>query len=449
MTLGLRARGAIAFALLALLVSVVLAVSTYQIARTYLLEQREALVVRQAGINARAVNAALDSAELDTSTLLAGLPTSSKSYGIVRLGREWITGSLPADGHEIPATLVAAAANGEAVKQRVRIDGTPAMVVGIPLTRASGTYFEVAPLDELERTLSVIRNSLVAGAIATALFGALVGLYASRRVLRPLDEFSDAADAVRRGRFDTRLAVERDPDLAGFGAAFNEMAESLQHRTERDARFASDVSHELRNPLTALTAAVHVLEKRADEKTRPVVQVLRAQVERFSRLVLDLLELSRLDSDPAQLVVERIVPSAYFRTVLTDLGAPSDAVEVSDDVPDCMYIDKRRVERVLANLVDNAQHHGGGVTRVVVSSAGTGVQIAVEDCGRGIPESERQAVFDRFHRGALQPDDSQGSGLGLAIASEHCRALGGSIHLETSSCGGSCFVATFPIGEPV
>jgi two-component system sensor histidine kinase MtrB len=448
MTLGLRARGAIAFALLALLVSVVLAVSTYQIARAYLVQQRDALVVRQAGLNARAVNAGLDSVEPDTTTLLASLPNTGDSYGVVRLDDQWISGSLPADGDDIPSELVEAAMRGEAVKQRVSIDGVPTMIVGVPLTRASGAYFEVEPLRELDRTLSVIRWSLVAAAAAATILGALVGLYASRRVLRPLREFTGAADKVRRGRFDTRLAVEKDPDLAPIGDAFNEMAASLQHRTERDARFASDVSHELRNPLTALTAAVDVLEKRVDDRTRPVVQVLRAQVDRFSRLVLDLLELSRLDSEPAQVEVQRVSPAAFFPALLTDLGVPTSAIENGEVLPASLYVDKRRVERVLANLVHNAELHGGGVVRVRISPAGSGVQVAVDDCGPGIPLSERDAIFDRFHRGAQQSSESQGTGLGLAIAVEHCRTLGGSLSVETSPCGGARFIALIPTGAP-
>lgn len=424
-----------------------LAVGTYQIARTYLLQQRDALVVRQAGLNARAVNAAPDGTHEDLSSILANRPTSSRSYGVVRLDGEWIASAVPADGYDVPPELVKAALNGEAVKQRLRINGTPTMIVGIPLTRASGAYFEVAPLNELQRTLSVIMWSLAAGAGVAAVLGALVGLYASRRVLRPLRQFSDAADEVRRGRFDTRVSVENDPDLAGIGDAFNEMAESLQSRTERDARFASDVSHELRNPLTALSAAVDVVGRRADEQTRPAVNVLRDQVDHFNRLLLDLLELSRLDSGASPLDPEDVAPRAYFPAILSSLGVGESVIEISDDVPNLMRLDKRRVERVLVNLIDNAEKHGRGVSRVQIQRAGaTGVAIAIEDCGPGVPVAERRAVFDRFHRGARQPADRQGSGLGLAIVAEHCRAHRGTVRVEDSPSGGARFVAVFSDG---
>ena len=447
MKLGLRARGAIAFALLALLVSVALALTTYYVARSYLVDQRESLVVRQAGLNARAVNAALESAPGDASNVLGGLPSSSGSYGVARLNGEWVSGSVPADGHEIPADLVANAIDGRAVKQRISVDGVPTMVVGIPLTRANGAYFEVAPLNELQRTLSVLRWSLVGGAALTVVFGALVGLYASRRVLRPLREFSDAADAVRRGHLDTRIAVEQDPDLAGIGAAFNEMAAALEQRTERDARFASDVSHELRNPLTAMSAAVDVIERRVDGNTQPAVEVLRTKVDQFSQLLIDLLELSRLDSGPPELVLESVEVRDYFLALLRNLGVSEGILEIRSDVPDVMTLDKRRVERVLNNLVDNANSHGDGVSAVQLSRGADGALVlVVEDHGPGIPEHEASAVFDRFHRGARQPTGHQGSGLGLAIVAEQCRAHGGSIRLESRRTGGARFLATFADG---
>ncbi len=443
MRLGLRVRGAIVFALLAFLVSVALATLTYQIARTYLLDQRQDLVVRQAGLNARAVNALLGTPDADLSAVLASLPSTSGSHGVARVGTEWFSGSLPADGQGIPEDVVAETDNGRAAFKRVNINGTPTMVVGVPLTRSSISYFEVAPLGELQRTLSVLAWSLTAAAACTVVLGAALGLYASRRVLRPLREFSYAAEKVGSGRLDTRLRVVGDPDLAAFGAAFNDMAEALEQRTERDARFASDVSHEFRNPLTALSAAVDVLDARADDRARPAVDVVRAQVTHFRGLVLDLLELSRLGSERRELRLVDVDPTQYVAATVEQIAGPEIQVTVDPDLPQNMRLDTRRVERVLANLLDNAQWHGGGATGVQVSRCGDALQIAVEDEGPGVPHAERELIFDRFHRGSRQPDASPGSGLGLAIVAEHCRAHGGAARVEDRPGGGARFVALF------
>ncbi len=446
MKLGLRARGAIAFALLAFLLSGALATLTYQIARAYLLDQRQALVVRQAGLNARALNAGLTALHPDVSALLASLPSASGSHGIARVDGRWYSSSLPAEAQIVPQDVIDATVAGHAVKQRVTINRTPTMVVGVPLTRAAGEYFEIAPLGELRRTLAVLGWSLTAAAAFTAVVGALLGVYASRRILRPLREFSHAAEEVGKGHLDTRLSVAGDPDLAAFGAAFNEMAAALEHRTERDARFASDVSHELRNPLTALTAAVDVLDARANDPARPAVDVVRAQVAHFRQLVLDLLELSRLDSGRAELELVDVDPRRYVPATVERVVGHIVPVDVADDVPARVRLDKRRVDRVLVNLLDNAERHGGGVTRVGITAGRDTFEVAVEDAGPGVPERERAMVFDRFHRGAHKGDPDKGAGLGLAIVAEHCRSHGGGARVEERPGGGARFVAVFRTG---
>jgi two-component system, OmpR family, sensor histidine kinase MtrB len=292
----------------------------------------------------------------------------------------------------------------------------------------------------LQRTLSVLGWSLFAGAAFTTAVGALLGLYASRRVLLPLREFSHAAEEVGRGHLQTRLSVGKDPDLAAFCDAFNEMAEALEHRTERDARFASDVSHELRNPLTALTAAVDVLGNRADERTRSAVEIVRSQVVHFQQLVLDLLELSRLDAGQTELRIVEIDPRKYFPSAVnTNVGEAE--VVVDDSVPRLLYLDQRRVAQILTNLLDNANRHGGGVTRVEITATGSALQIAVEDDGPGVPDHERSLIFDRFRRGSRFGETTRGSGLGLAIVAEHCRAHGGEARMEQRGGGGARFVA--------
>jgi signal transduction histidine kinase len=445
MNIGLRARIAIALALLALLLSTVMAALTYTVARSYLINQREALVVRQAGLNARAMNAALSSPDDNISELLASLPSSSGSHGLARVAGRWYSSSVPLERQDLPPRLVDAAA-GRPVSQRVALNGTPAIVVGIPLNRATGQYFEVAPLNELERTLTVLGGSLAAAAVATAIIGALVGLYASRRVVRPLRAFSDAAGAIERGRLDTRLAVAADPDLAAFGAAFNDMAEALEQRSERDARFASDVSHELRNPLTALSTAVDVLEARADERTRPAIVVIRDQVDHFRTLVLDLLELARLDASGVMLDTEAVDVRSYIPRVLDENGGAHIAVTFGSEVPARVVLDPRRVERVLANLIDNARRYADGVTHVRVDYEGSMLRLAVEDNGQGVPAGQERAIFDRFHR-VRTSDTRTGSGLGLSIVAEHCRAHGGRAWVESREEGGSRFVATFGAPE--
>jgi signal transduction histidine kinase len=113
----------------------------------------------------------------------------------------------------------------------------------------------------------------------------------------------------------------------------------------------------------------------------------------------------------------------------------------SSDLDDSVTIDRRRVERILLNLLENARDHGGGATRVALSCIDDHFVLSVEDSGQGIALSERTRIFERFARGTAARL-STGSGLGLAIVQEHARSLGGSAHVENSSTGGAKFVVT-------
>ena len=162
------------------------------------------------------------------------------------------------------------------------------------------------------------------------------------------------------------------------------MASNLEERIDRDGRFASDVSHELRSPLMTLSASIEVLASRRDDmpdaSARSAVDLLVADVGRFKQLVEDLLEISRFDAGAARLelsevrldeLVTQAVGWSSERSVPVDLDPTLSGVVVRAD--------KRRLVRVIANLIDNAQKYGGGATRVELRKVPDGVRIAVED----------------------------------------------------------------------
>ena len=142
-------------------------------------------------------------------------------------------------------------------------------------------YFEAFPLAETTSTLTAILTALLLGALGTVVLATLFGLATSRRLLRPLSQVADAAADIASGGLDTRLATESDPDLDRLAGSFNDMADAVQARIEREARFASDVSHELRSPITALTAAVEVLDGRRDDIPERTQQALDVVVDQY------------------------------------------------------------------------------------------------------------------------------------------------------------------------
>jgi signal transduction histidine kinase len=228
------------------------------------------------------------------------------------------------------------------------------------------------------------------------------------------------------------------------------MADRLQERVEREVRFSADVNHELRSPLTTLAASLSVLEARRDElpdRAKRALDLLSAEVRRFRRLVDDLLEISRLDAGLGEVTDDEVALGALVQNTVAATGI-AVPVSIDGDLAERrVLIDKVRFERIVANLLENARHYAGGATRLAIDAEGDWGSFAVEDEGPGIPESERDRIFERFSRGssAKRRGAGEGTGLGLAIVSEHARALGGRVFVESNNGRGSRFVVELPL----
>jgi signal transduction histidine kinase len=291
-------------------------------------------------------------------------------------------------------------------------------------------------------TLSSIRLSLILGTIITTTLGVAAGSFAARRAVRPVGVAAQAAKAIAGGRLDTRLELTEDPDLSALATSFNDMASALERRIERDARFASDVSHELRSPLMTLSASLEVMEARRDEmpeRAQSALDLLKSDVVRFQGLVEDLLEISRFDAGAVRLHSEELLVAEFVRQAVRISSLPDTPVDVSER-SELVLIngDRRRLARVVANLIDNARIHGDGLPEVSIRIVDaddqpvTKVRIAVEDHGAGVPENERPLIFERFARGGVagRRAGNDGAGLGLSLVDEHVRMHGGRVWVE-------------------
>jgi len=331
---------------------------------------------------------------------------------------------------------------------RVQVGNELNIVVGHPLP-GNAAYFEFFSLDEVSDTLRSVRLSLVLGAVITTALGVLAGQFAARRAVRPVGVAAQAAKAIAGGRLDTRLEPTEDPDLSVLANSFNDMAAALQTRIERDARFASDVSHELRSPITALSAAVELLDGRREElpeRSQQALDVVVAQVRRFDQMVIDLLELSRIDAGTTELHREPVDPYELTSRVAHRYGFGDVSIDVDAKLPSPVLVDKLRFERILANLLENAREHAGGPTRITAEPYGRkGMLLGVEDAGPGVARSERARIFERFARGSAARHRI-GTGLGLALVAEHATAQGGEAWVEDRHGGGARFVVRLPTG---
>jgi two-component system, OmpR family, sensor histidine kinase MtrB len=441
-TVGLRRRILLIFTLGSLALSAFLAITTYGLVRSNLAAQRDSASLQAAYTHAQVVQSALRGQPETADPASAQLTALGVQRPVIRYNDAWSAGIGRFSPDAIPQELRDRVIEDlEPSRMIADVGGDTALVIGIPL-EGLGAYFEFFDLDEDERTLrNVALSLLLAGGITTAL-GVLLGVFAARRAVRPVADAAQAAKAIAGGHLETRLPPSGDPDLGVLASSFNDMAAALQVRIERDARFASDVSHELRSPLMTLSASVEVLEARRDElpeRARSALDLLSSDVSRFQGLVEDLLEISRFDAGAIRLHLEDLHVAQFVRHAVAASAAPNTPVTATERAERAVIRgDRRRLARVIANLIDNALAYGDGELGVTITDANlpdeplTHIQIGVEDHGPGVPVEERALIFERFARGvtARSRTGTEGAGLGLALVDEHVRIHGGRVWVE-------------------
>jgi two-component system, OmpR family, sensor histidine kinase MtrB len=465
--LGLRRRLLLILSLGSMGLSMFLAITTYGLTRSNVVTQRDEASVDATRRNAQLVTSSLRGNPPNIQDALDAL----RGFGVqrpliwYRPSQDWYGGSGRFQASALPEELVQRVVT-DAIPARMILDvaGETNLVVGWPLPDV-GAYFEFFTMADINSTLGSVRLALALASVITTGLGVMVGIFAAQRSVRPLGAAAQAAKSFASGRLDTRLEVTEDPDLSVLADSFNEMAAALQQRVERDARFASDVSHELRSPLMTLSASVEVMEARRDEmpeRARAALDLLSSDVTRFKGLVEDLLEISRFDAGAVRLHLEELLVAEFVRQAVAISSVPTARMTTTQRSENLLIEgDRRRLARVIANLLDNARIHGamadsGEVTisvQEILDPEGSvsRVQIAVEDHGSGVPAEERSVIFARFARGgsAGRRSSSDGAGLGLALVDEHIRLHGGRVWVEDRLDGeaGARFVIELPAQE--
>ncbi|MGI5503300.1 ATP-binding protein [Lentzea sp. CA-135723] len=370
------------------------------------------------------------------------------------------------DPSVITGELRSLVSSGRVGWQRVSYAGAVWLVVGMQLritadgsSRSSGVeVYVLRPFtSEIEVVNELARNAWLIGSAVLILALGLAFL-AARGVLRPVRELQLAAWQLGQGDLTARVPVRGRDELASVASTFNSTASSLEHhvgeltRMEADARrFVADVSHELRTPLAAMTAVTDVLD--AETASLPGVagqaaRLVNRETLNLTRLVNDLIEVTRFDSGTAALALDDVDVAEVVRTCLRMRGF----TEVSASLPDGVRarLDPRRLDVIVANLVGNALRHGAPPVSLTLSVAGSvagsSLEILVADSGPGLPESVLPHVFARFYKADSARGRSEGSGLGLAIAWENARLHGGTLTAANRPGGGALFTLRMPLG---
>jgi two-component system sensor histidine kinase MtrB len=332
--------------------------------------------------------------------------------------------------------------------------------VQIPNAGQYEMYIVISLADEA-KTLNLINTYLIITGFILLLLISFVTLIVVRQVIKPVREAARVATEFTAGDFRQRMKVNSQDEISTLGNAFNEMAESLEKQIARlenlsrvQQRFVSDVSHELRTPLTTLRMASEVIHSSKDSFDPTVersAELLVAQLDRFERLLEDLLEVSRFDAEVAVLEavdfdVVQLVNRCAEDLALVAKGRKTQIFVNSTSPIVMINADIRRVERILRNLLANAIDHSEEMQiDVQIQSSEHDVAVGVRDHGVGLDENALTRVFDRFWR--ADPSRARtrgGTGLGLSIALEDARLHNGELEAWGRPGRGAHFVMTLP-----
>lgn len=394
-------------------------------------------------------------------------PTEPGGPGVVVVREEGHISSVEQlDVSDVPESLDLELDDAEpdALKETItHLDGEPYLVIGVHPADVDAELYYFYPREDLLRALSEFRRTLAIGWLVIVASAGIAGTVVARRTLRPVQEAADAARAVAEGLLETRLEVSGTDEFAQWASSFNEMVGALDEKIaalaaarDRELRFNADVAHELRTPLGALVTSASLLEARSGDVPAQLQRPLALVVEgarRLHRLTDELLELHRLEAGQEEVDWEVFDLGESVTTAIRGHGWEGD-IRVERAAPALVHADRRRLDRVVVNLLSNALDHGAPPVIATVDVEGDRAVLTVRDHGPGIPAEDVPYLFDRYYKVSRSrttpsgsPRSSGGSGLGLAIVSENAKLLRGEVAV-VSHGDGTSFIVRLPLADP-
>jgi two-component system, OmpR family, sensor kinase len=338
----------------------------------------------------------------------------------------------------------------ETAKPRLRMVTLPIM----DKNKATSIVQVGTSLEDFDETMRKLLIIMIIGIPTSLSVTVVVGYFMAKKAFRPVDQIRKAAIKITSTSLDARIDIGRRSDELGrLARTFNDMISRLEDAFHRINQFSIDVSHELKTPLTILKGETEVAlrKERSNEAYRNLLVSNLEEIDRMSRIIDDLLLLSKADTKEIKLNVEVIDLRNLVFDICMDmkLFAANKGVElvVNDLAEVKVKGDELKLRRMLLNIVENGikYTHDGG--RVEVSSTlnnGT-ARIDVRDDGIGIPDEDVKFIFDRFYRGDKSRRRESGSGLGLSISKWIAEAHKGSIAVRSQPAAGSTFSVHLPV----
>jgi signal transduction histidine kinase len=372
-----------------------------------------------------------------------------------------VSGLVAAAFGTISPELRTIVARGEVGYERLEFGGVPYLVTGARRPPTGPDIYFFTDTSATEAAIDQLSQALVVGAVLLIVLAAIAARAVVQGLLQPVRQAGVAAETIADGDLSARLDVASGDEFGAWAASFNRMASSLERtvadlqRAQRSQRaFVADVSHELRTPVTALVHEAALLRDHLDglpADARRAGQLLVGDIARLRVLVDDLMEISRFDAAAEAVEAVETDLQLFVRTLVA-ARAPHARI-IASDGPPRVLLDRRRLERILGNLLDNAREHGDDASvevrlDVIPDGGDEWVEIVVADRGPGVAPDQLASLFERFHK--ADPSRTRGgSGLGLAIAREHARLLGGDLTAGLRPGGGMRFTVRIPVTRPL
>ena len=381
----------------------------------------------------------------------------------IRLGR---AGTAILKGHDVLAASDPKLLRISPVEFRSAGENTPVFstdttadlrIVQIPVRVFGSTYTVIAaePREEVRTQVASIGRSLYVGLPVMVLLALLGGLLLSERALRPIHVMCDRAEQITVTSLDQRLPVVHPRDELGrLSCVINDLLARLEKSFQVMRSFMADASHELRTPLSVIQGEVDVVlnRERTVSEYQESLRILRGQAQRMSRIVNDLLALSRADAGAGVVGVEDLYLNDLVEECCRAAASLASHQQLTlkmhvreEDI--CVRGNEELLRRMIGNLIDNALRYTpqGGEVEVRLDAGEQQAILTVSDTGIGIPPEAAKRVFDRFFRvDQSRNRASGGAGLGLAIVKLAAESHNGSVKLRSEVGSGSTFTVEIP-----
>ncbi len=359
-------------------------------------------------------------------------------------------------GENPVAQATAALEFNDSQVQKVTVDGVLYYVFDRQLTEdgLEGLWLRGVVSEEqgAVQMVSITRTSLIL--LPSIVVIAIIGGYlVAGRMLKPLDHISEAVEQIEQGGdLKKRIDIGGGKDeLHRLADDFNMMFERLDDAFQSERQFTSDASHELRTPVAVISAQCEYAleEERSTEEYEEALTVIRRQSKKMSKLISDMLDVTRLEMNSDRYTLEDIDLSELVSSSCFDMALIArNGIELTSEIDDGIHMTANYalMTRLLANLVGNAYRYGkeNGHISVSLHKDNNVITLSVGDDGIGIAEDELDKIFMRFY----QSDNSrsgEGSGLGLSMVREIAQFHGGTVRVESELGKGSVFICTFPL----